>query len=144
MTTEDLQDRIDETKRRLELSTNKLVDAIKNLYPNKDVFQNNIKADELQQRKYKYDFITWESLGIRRAQPTGTSLLQDVVVTYYAEDEPEDTLDGVLIEIISAVLATGQFNLYEAPKGITQKGNEEEYVNTLEFYFTRKIAYGDY
>nr|WP_108072733.1 hypothetical protein [Heyndrickxia sporothermodurans] len=126
------------TKQRLKKLNTAL---IKNLETNLGVkvFQDSVSEDEFKNElKGVYHYIIFETGGMRRAEEKQFTLLQDVLVRYYAENV--DDVDGAQIDIISTLESNG-YTFVNSEKTAIQKGQEDAYVDEIEFNFTRSLKY---
>lgn len=128
----------EKTKERLKRLDNDLITNLESNFSIK-VFQDNVSEDELKNDLggiYKY--IIFETGGMRRPEEKKFTLIQDILVRFYAEGV--DDLDGIQIDVISILESKGYF-LVDSTKGSIQKGNEDSFVDAIEFNFTRSIKY---
>lgn len=101
------------------------------------VYQDNVTQDELtNDLNGVYQYIIFETGGMQRAQDKEFSLYQDILVRLYAEGV--DDLDGVQIDVISS-LEGSTYRFINSTKGSIQKGQEESYIDGIEFNFRRSI-----
>lgn len=128
----------DDTKRRLQKLDNVLIESLESLLEVK-VFQDSISEDELKEDLNGiYHFVIFETGGMRRADNVKFTLIQDVLVRYYAENL--DNLDEIQIDVISTLEKKGYYFI-NSTKGFMQKGKEDAYVDGIEFNFTRSLKY---
>jgi len=126
----------------LNKTTDALVTVLKQEFPDKPIYEDEIPKDKLEEVGYQYNHIVYETGNIQRAQPDSKGLNQEVIVTYYSENK--DNLDGVMITLISILEGTHYYKLSEAFKGITQKAETEDFVDAVEVRLTRQIKYDQY
>lgn len=128
----------DVAKARLKKLDAALIQALENL--NFKVYQDSVSEDELKDDLGGvYRFVIFETGGMRRAEEKNFTLVQDVLVRLYAENM--DDLDGLQIDMISALESSG-YSFISSSKGSVQKGQEDAYVDEIEFNFTRSLKYG--
>lgn len=128
----------DVAKARLKKLDAALIQALENL--NFKVYQDSVSEDELKDDLGGiYHFVIFETGGMRRAEEKNFTLVQDVLVRLYAENM--DDLDGLQIDVISALESSG-YSFISSSKGSVQKGQEDAYVDEIEFNFTRSLKYG--
>lgn len=128
----------EKTKERLNKLNNELITNLESNL-NVKVFQDNVSEDELKNELggiYKY--IIFETGGMRRPEEKKFTLTQDILVRCYVEGV--DDLDGIQIDVISILESKG-YSLIDSTKGSIQKGNEDSFVDAIEFNFTRSIKY---
>lgn len=126
----------------LNKTTDALVEALKQEFPDKAIYEDEIPKDKLEEVDYQYNHIVYETGNMQRAQPDSRGLNQEVIVTYYSEDK--DNLDGIMITLISILEGTHYYKLSEAFKGITQKAGTDDFVDAIEVRLTRQIKYDQY
>jgi hypothetical protein len=126
-------------KARLEMLNDALISSLETAM-NVHVYQDNVGNDELQgELNGIYHYIIFETGGMRRPDNKKFTLLQDVLVRLYAEGI--DDLDGAQIDMISILEKQGYY-FVSSQKGSIQKGEQDAYVDGIEFAFTRSIKYG--
>ena len=129
----------EQAKARLKKLDSALINSLEaNLAIN--VYQDNVSEDELKNELGGiYHFIIFETGGMQRAEGKSFTLIQDVLVRLYAENI--DDLDGIQLDLISTLESNG-YQFVNSNKGSVQKGQEEAYVDGIEFNFTRSLKYG--
>lgn len=127
------------TKARIEKLDAALINALETNIGAK-VYQDSVSEDELKDDlNGVYHFVIFETGGMRRADDKKFTLVQDVLVRLYAENM--DNLDGLQIDVISSLESSG-YSFVNSNKGSVQKGQEDAYVDGIEFNFTRSLKYG--
>lgn len=126
------------TKDRIEKLDNILIEVLeKNL--NVKVYQDNVADDEMiNELNGSYHFVIFETGGMRRSDSSKYTLVQDVLIRYYAENM--DNLDEIQVDVISLLESKGYY-FTNSTKGVTQKSKEDAYVDSIEFNFTRSLKY---
>lgn len=128
----------EDIKTRLNKLNQNLIEGLESSF-NVKVYQDNVSEDELKNELNGiYKFITFETGGMKRAEEKKFTLLQDITINFYAEGE--DDLDGIQIDVITTLESKG-YSFVDSTKGSIQKGNEDAYVDGIEFHFTRSIKY---
>lgn len=126
------------SKTRLKKLDAALISALEGL--DFKVYQDSVSEDELKDELGGvYHFCIFETGGMRRAEEKNFTLIQDVLVRLYAENT--DDLDGLQVDVISALEASG-YTFITSDKVSVQKGQEDAYVDEIEFNFTRSLKYG--
>ena len=99
-------------------------------YVPEDVFKNELKN--------KYDYFIFETGGMKRAEEKQNTLTQNVLVRFYAEDVSH--IDHVQIDIITLLESVG-YTFLNSDKSAIQKGQEDAYIDEVEFHFLRSFKY---
>lgn len=99
-------------------------------YVPEDVFKNELKN--------KYDYFIFETGGMQRAEEKQNTLTQNVLVRFYAEDVSH--IDHVQIDIITLLESVG-YTFLNSDKSAIQKGQEDAYIDEVEFHFLRSFKY---
>lgn len=129
----------EQAKQRLDKLNQLLINSLEQELAIK-VYQDNVSEDELKQDlNGVYHFIIFETGGMRRAEEKRFTLLQDMLIRFYAENV--DDLDGIQLDVIS-ILESNGYEFINSTKGAIQKGQEDAYVDGIEFTFTRSLKYG--
>ncbi|NEY20502.1 hypothetical protein G4D61_11100 [Bacillus ginsengihumi] len=127
------------SKARLEKLNNALINNLESTLGIK-VYQDSVSEDEFKvELKGVYHYIIFETGGMRRADDKKFTLLQDVLIRFYAENV--DDLDGTQLDVITTLESCG-YQFVSSDKGYVQKGQEDAYVDSIEFNFTRSLKYG--
>lgn len=126
------------TKERLKKLNKALIDSIETNLSIK-VFQDSVSEDELKNELNGiYHYIIFETGGMRKASDSKFTLIQDVLVRFYAENV--DDVDNAQIDVIS-ILENRGYTFINSTKNAIQKGKEDAYVDEIEFNFTRSFKY---
>jgi len=126
------------TKARLKKLDRVLIDTLETNLGVK-VFQDSISEDEFKNDlEGIYHYIIFETGGMSRADGKQFTLVQDVLVRFYAENV--DDIDGAQIDIIASLEDKG-YSFINSTKTSIQKGQEDAYVDEIEFNFTRSLKY---
>jgi hypothetical protein len=129
----------EQSKARLKKLDKALIDSLEASL-NINVYQDNVSEDELKNDLDGiYHFIIFETGGMRRAEGKTFTLIQDVLVRLYAENI--DDLDGAQLDVIS-ILESNGYQFVDSDKASIQKGQEDAYVDGIQFNFTRSLKYG--
>lgn len=127
------------SKARLDKLNNALISGLESNLGIK-VYQDSVSEDEFKNELGGiYHYIIFETGGMRRVDERKFTLLQDVLVRFYAENV--DDLDGAQLDIIT-ILENCGYQFINSDKTAIQKGQEDAYVDEIEFNFTRSIKYG--
>lgn len=99
-------------------------------YVPEDVFKNELKN--------KYYYFIFETGGMQRAEEKQNTLTQNVLVRFYGEDVSH--IDHVQIDIITLLESVG-YTFLNSDKSAIQKGQEDAYIDEVEFHFLRSFKY---
>lgn len=126
------------TKVRLAKLNQALINSLEELL-SVPVYQDAVSDDELKNDlNGVYHYVIFETGGMRRADEKKFTLVQDVLVRFYAEGV--DDLDGIQVDVISTLESKG-YQLVNSDKGSVRKGSEDAYVDAIEFNLTRSLKY---
>lgn len=103
------------------------------------VFQDSVSPTELAiECQGKYHYVIFTTGGMRRVDSKKFTLIQDVLVHYFAEGV--DNLDADQVAVISA-MEQKPYTFVMSEKTAIQKGSADAYVDGITFTFTRPIKY---
>lgn len=122
----------------LDKSNNFLIETLEKTF-NIPVFQDQVSEDEMEDMQKKdIEFFIFETGGLRKQNENSVS--QEVLLKYLSEKR--DDLDVRMIEIASSLDGKALYNFKRSEKSPVQKGDTDDYVDYIEFYFTRVLKYG--
>ena len=126
----------EKTKNRIDQLDDRLIEKLSVLAP---VFQDSVSEDEFKkQLKGKYHYFIFETGGMQRAEEKQFTLVQDVLVRFYAEGV--ENVDHAQIDVISSLESAG-YTFVSSSKTAIQKGKEDAYIDEVEFNFQRSLKY---
>lgn len=129
---------VDKTKQQIDQLDTRLIESLTNALA-VAVYQDHVTEDEFKKElKSIYHYIIFETGGMKRAEDKQFTLIQDVLVRYYAEGA--DNVDHDQIDIIHALEKNG-YVFVSSTKSAIQKGKEDAYVDEVELSFTRSLKY---
>lgn len=112
-----------------------LVNRLKSNF-NLPVVQDNMSPED--QEESDFHFFIYSTGGFEKVQ--SNQLVQEVTVRYVSQYR--DDLDERTIDIISAVEGQGMYKLRRTDKDMYQINDTNEYLDGIDFIFTRNVKYG--
>lgn len=115
----------------------KLIEEIKKVL-NWEVFQDTVSDDSLKniiKETGGYNFFRFETGGMRVSNDEVT-ITQDILVTFYSENR--DDLDVQSINLIAGIHGK-LFKFKNSKKFLIKKKNEDQYIDEIQFFFTRRL-----
>lgn len=121
----------------LEKSNLKLIAEIKKVLK-LEVFQDTVSDDSLKKiikETGGYNYFRFETGGMRLSSDEAT-VTQDILVTFYSENR--DDLDMQSIKLIAGIHGK-LFKFKNSKKFLIKKKNEDQYIDEIQFFFTRRM-----
>lgn len=121
----------------LEKSNLKLIEEIKKVLK-LEVFQDTVSDDSLKKiikETGGYNYFRFETGGMRLSSDEAT-VTQDILVTFYSENR--DDLDMQSIKLIAGIHGK-LFKFKNSKKFLIKKKNEDQYIDEIQFFFTRRL-----
>ena len=121
----------------LEKSNLKLIEEIKKVLK-LEVFQDTVSDDSLKKiikETGGYNYFRFETGGMRLSSDEAT-VTQDILVTFYSENR--DDLDMQSIKLIAGIHGK-LFKFKNSKKFLIKKKNEDQYIDEIQFFFTRRM-----